>query len=490
MSQQSSSIAFQDDFTHSHGGSCFFVAVDPNFPADVADAAQLVARSRPEAERQSFVSQLSSAAQEAQPATPEVADEEQQSQDGSDESKKVEESEETREAKRKVVGDLLSSLKETRLEATDKEFEGFSNLVLSFILSLFPTEHAEFASHILTLADAISYSADRTANPTLSTRYATLATLFNSLPSSSDSLHQLQLAVLLKLISFAASNDDFAVILPAVNKLESYLLSWGFGPGTQGEEEGNAAVSRVVEVLVKKGRFADARSLLVSHLSSPSAVDGQAATPSSSAAELANSLIALSLALPDVYDFASLTTSRFPSLASPSSSDLKQLLEVFQQGDLSRFGSISFPVSAASLTLEKEQLEKKLRLIKLAELCSERVGETVAYGEIAKALDLQTSGDEEGEQVETWVIDAIRASLLTGRLSQPTQSLSITRALPRSFESKHWSVIEQRLQSWRKSLDAILASTQRGLGGGRRVGGDESATQIVGGGAQEKEDDA
>lgn len=35
MTQQSSSIAFQDDFTHSHGGGCFFIAVDPNFPSDV-----------------------------------------------------------------------------------------------------------------------------------------------------------------------------------------------------------------------------------------------------------------------------------------------------------------------------------------------------------------------------------------------------------------------------------------------------------------------
>lgn len=80
---------------------------------------------------------------------------------------------------------------------------------------------------------------------------------------------------------------------------------------------------------------------------------------------------------------------------------------------------------------------------------------------------------------------AIRASLLTGRLSQPTQSLSITRALPRSFESKHWSTIEQRLQSWRKSLDSILASTQRGLGGNRSR--NEDAVEVAGG---SKEDEA
>jgi len=320
------------------------------------------------------------------------------------ESQKVEESEETRQAKRKVVARLISSLKDRRLEATDKEFEGFSNLVLSFILSLFPTDHEEFSSHVLSLADAISHSADRTANPSLSTRYATLATLFNSLPSSSSPSKQLQLAVLLKLISYAAQNDDFAVILPALNKFESYLVSWGYSLGTQGEEEGNAAVAQVVDLLVQKGKLVEARSLLESHLSTPSAVKGQSATPSSSASQLASSLIALSLALPDVYDFASLSTSRYPSLSNPSSSELKQLLEIFQKGDLSSFDSISFPISVSSLTLEKEQLAKKLKLVKLAELCSERVGETVEYGEIAKALDLGTDGDE-GEEVETWVID-------------------------------------------------------------------------------------
>ncbi|GAA5942463.1 PCI domain-containing protein [Sporobolomyces koalae] len=493
MAQQSSSIVFQDEFTHAHGGSCFFVAVDPNFVADVTDAAQVIARSRPEAERESFVSTLSSAAEAAQPPAPQAQEDEQEGE----EPKQVQESDETREAKRNVVAQVLASLRDTTVEAADKEFEGFANLVLSFVLSAFPADHPDFSSHILALVDAIAHSTDRTANPTLSTRYATLANLFNSLPSSSASLHQLRLAVLLKLISYAAQNDDFAVIQPALNKFESYLVSWGFGPGTQGEEEGNAAVSQIVEILVRKGKLAEARTLLLSHLSSPSAVEGRSATPSSTASELASSLIALSLHLPDVYDFAALSTARFPAIANPSSNELKQLLEIFQKGDIAAFGSVKFPISVASLSLEQDSLDKKLRLIKLAELCSERVGETVQYGEIAQALDLKTEGDD-GEEVETWVIDAIRASLLAGRLSQPTQSLSITRALPRSFESKHWTVIEQRLQSWRKSLDSILASTQRGLGGNASVGGtrnasnargDESAIEVVNG-QQQKEEEA
>ncbi|GAA6061438.1 hypothetical protein JCM10212_002019 [Sporobolomyces blumeae] len=504
MATQTSSIAFQDDFTHSHGGGCFFVAVDPNFPQDVSDAAQLIARSRPEGERQQFVSDLSSAANDAQPPAP-AQPEREQGDDDEDmevEAPKVEESEETRDKKRAVVRQVLESIRNTRLEATDKEFEGFANLVLSFVLSLYPVDHAEFASHVLTLADAVTWT-DRTANPSHSARYASLATVFNSLPSS-PSLHSLRLTVLLKLVSFAAQNDDFAVVAPVFSKFESYLVSWGFGPGTQGEEEGNAAVSQVVELLVAKGKLAEARTLLISHLSSPSAVEGQAATPSSSAAHLASTLIALSLALPTVFDFAELTSTRFPSLENPASSDLKSLLATFQSGDLDAFNSTSFPVNVSQgLVLEKEPLEKKFKLVKLAELCSERVGETVSYGEIAKALGLNVDGEDEGEEVETWVIDAIRASLLTGRLSQPTHSLSITRALPRSFEQKHWKTIESRLESWKRSIDNILVSTQRGLGGAGGGGGggdrskfstpaggkngDESATGVLGGQQQQQQ---
>ncbi|GAA5905069.1 hypothetical protein JCM5296_000465 [Sporobolomyces johnsonii] len=478
MAQQSSSIAFHDDFTHSHGGSCFFVAVDPNFASDVTEAATLISRSRPEAERQPYIAQLASAAQAAQPPAPEqpeVADE-----DEVEGEKKVVESDETREAKRKVVAQLLASTHAVRLEATDKEFEGFSNLVLSLVLALFPAEHADFASHVLALADAITFSADRTANPSLSARYASLATLFNSLPST---LHSLRLTTFLKLVAYAAQNDDFAVIAPALAQFESWLLDWGFGPGSHGEEEGNAAVSQVAEALISKGKQTEARTLLVSHLSSPSAVKGQASTPSASASKLASTLIALSLAVPDVYDFTALSPSATPAVASPSVPALAQLLQIFQSGDLAAFSSFDFSaVSQVStgVVLDKEQLEKKLKLVKLAELCSERVGQTVGYGEIAQALGLNPSSEDEGEEVETWVIDAIRASLLTGRLSQPTQSLSITRALPRSFTASHWSLVQTRLESWRASLDSILSSTEKGLGVRAERGEGVGASEVVG----------
>ncbi len=66
---------------------------------------------------------------------------------------------------------------------------------------------------------------------------------------------------------------------------------------------------------------------------------------------------------------------------------LKQLLEIFQKGDLASYQSVSFPVSAASVTLEKADLDKKLRLLKWPNCAASEWERTVEYGEIAKALD-------------------------------------------------------------------------------------------------------
>lgn len=58
---------------------------------------------------------------------------------------------------------------------------------------------------------------------------------------------------------------------------------------------------------------------------------------------------------------------------------------------------------------------------------------------------------------------AIRASLISGRLSQPLLSFHVTRAAPRSFTPAHWMQLQGRLEGWRTSLDSILDSVAKGL---------------------------
>ncbi|GAA5909847.1 hypothetical protein JCM8208_000969 [Rhodotorula glutinis] len=475
------STAFTDDFTSNHGGLCFFV--------DVSEAATVLARSRPEGDRAAFIQDLVDQATNALPPAPEPAhrDTDDEDDEDDDEPAKAQDTPESRQAKRQVVASLVAALDGHRLEATsDKEFEGLANLVLALVLSHYTPTDTEYNSLLSTLADALitttssssSTPAKASAAPSLAARYASLATLFNALPT--DGAADLRLSLLLKLVAFAAHNDDLSVVAPALAKLEHWLAQWNLGA-----DKSDAAVRDVVAHLVAHGHAKQARELLASHLAAAAKTQQQ---PSSVAPELAATLVALSLAAPDVYDFHALTPARLPALASLPSS-LSTLLSRFQQPSSSSSSSTSpsdIPQDALEavpgVPLSSAQLEHKLRLVQLADLCAERVGQTVSYDEIAKACGVQADkgSEEESEEVEGWVIDAIRASLLLGRLSQPSRTLAVSRASPvQAFTPQHWATVQQRLEGWKVSLGRVRASVDRALG----VSSGAGAAEVVGGGA-------
>jgi translation initiation factor 3 subunit M len=52
--------------------------------------------------------------------------------------------------------------------------------------------------------------------------------------------------------------------------------------------------------------------------------------------------------------------------------------------------------------------------------------------------------------------EVIRTGLLSGKLSQPSQTLHITRATHRAFEPKDWKELEKRLIGWKTDLLGVL----------------------------------
>ena len=56
-----------------------------------------------------------------------------------------------------------------------------------------------------------------------------------------------------------------------------------------------------------------------------------------------------------------------------------------------------------------------------------------------------------------WVIDVIRAGLVEGKLSQLNQTFLIHRSTYRVFGEKQWTEVQGRLDTWRSSLEGVLA---------------------------------
>jgi translation initiation factor 3 subunit M len=54
------------------------------------------------------------------------------------------------------------------------------------------------------------------------------------------------------------------------------------------------------------------------------------------------------------------------------------------------------------------------------------------------------------------IIQVIRAGLLSGKLSQTTQTLHVTRSTARTFEREQWEALEKRLSAWKVGLASVL----------------------------------
>lgn len=491
--------AFHDTFTHSATSQSYFIQVDPSFPAQassadppphpltctranpytpcarppaqIQDLGSVVARiaSTDDADAD-WVQNLVQRAHDALPPAPTTPDDADADQDDDNETSAPppKDTPESLSAKRTVLNDLVRRLADAQSPSDaaassgrllnhlgDRDLVGFTNLFLSLGLALLlaPEHRADLAALVRALVQALAPPATvqvPTSHPTLASRYTALATLFNALPATTtndEALSPARLEALTTLVRLACAHDDVAILRPALaaRALEQHLA------GASTQHEADQAAAQVVEALLKNAgasRSSDpigtaqlAREILLNRLE---AAQVQAGSPqpeseqSDVRARLGATLLALSLASNDVYDFTPLAPSagRFPALASAgaaaaagsdAAAPLRRVLEVLLSADgapqveaLPSQAELDHALREATLlpgndshALDRAQLERKVRLVRLARLCEEQVGREVPYEVIRREIGLAREGgeedsredDEEEEEVEMWVID-------------------------------------------------------------------------------------
>ena len=207
-----------------------------------------------------------------------------------------------------------------------------------------------------------------------------LSSLFNSLPESTSAATRS--AILLNLFKLAAASDDLSLLRGAVSALPTWLTSeWNISEGA------DQYLLTFVEALESASDKEEAgelvRRLLLDY------------TNANTSDELKSKLLLYTLASSTVFDVEALPV---PS----SSSSLVQLREIFLTGGLKDLSS----VSDLPAPLDQAKLTEKLQHVLLADFASTKVGQDVSYEEVAAALGLQTSGDEEDQamEVESWII--------------------------------------------------------------------------------------
>lgn len=273
------------------------------------------------------------------------------------------------------------------------------------------------------------------------------------MPSSS----QVRETVFLHLVDVATSNDELDLLSPALTSLPHWLAQWSI------TETRKASVLETVASKLETSDPAKAYEFRIAHLqylSSNSAAVGSDASASQRAAEGA---IAAALKLPKVFEFDTLLQLSVVDSLQASSPALFQLLKILVQGSLADYRQWASSNSGelTRIGVDAGIVEEKVRLLEIAVLCSKAVesasatggsGAEVPYAAISQAIQVEET------QVESWVIDVIRAGLVSGKLSQVTSAFRVYRSTYRTFGKPQWSLLESRLSEWDRTLDTILAT--------------------------------
>jgi translation initiation factor 3 subunit M len=273
----------------------------------------------------------------------------------------------------------------------------------------------------------------------------TLTTIFNILPNDSSSRYHVFLAIL-KVIRSTSNNAAFDALTPQLNtNVPKWVVAWNLD-----DEDVRSLHIAIADVAAASGN---------NDMSFKYLLHGLETIPSQSASEaesrdLAKRTLIAALTNPSITDFNPLIDRDAIQALRDSDAALFDLLNIFASDDYSAYTDFLETNSLSSLELPEsaaETLQTKIRLLTLASLAAGAASRSLPYSTIADELQIPK------EDVEMWMIDAIRAGLVEGKLSQLRQEFLVQRAIYRVFGPKQWSEIQGRLMVWQRSLEGVLS---------------------------------
>jgi translation initiation factor 3 subunit M len=334
------------------------VFAEGTFEEQIQELVNYVVRNRSEEERASFIRPFQDALK-------------------TEEGKKPIEEDEVR--RKKIFSMVLTEVKGLG-EGSEKEIEGFFNLLYSHLFSTYPADSPETEKYLTNLLQTISSAPPEHT----SIKYRILSNLFNATPRKSC----LRLPVYRTLLQIATANDELEVLQLSRATVENWLTEWDITPEAKSD-----FLKSIVDAFVKSRQLETAYTHTLSYVRSLSPT-------SPSAQSAAVEAIAMALRLPTVFDFDPLF--KLDAVVAVRDNELFSLLQIFLNDGLAEFRrwEESHPAAIQTHDLEKTGLERKIRLLTLASLGFQNVGRDLPYSTIAASLQVESS------EVENWVIDS------------------------------------------------------------------------------------
>ncbi|KAL0095739.1 hypothetical protein J3Q64DRAFT_1711151 [Phycomyces blakesleeanus] len=324
------------------------------------------------------------------------------------------------------------------LTENDKEVEGAFNLLVVITLS---APENNLAASVQALVDTLS----KTESQKTSLKQKILLNLYNALPVTSA----LRYNAFVGLVDVTAQADELDSLYAQLEHIDRWVKQWGIDIETERNLYSN---------LSDKLRQAREEKLSLDFLLKKLSTYSQETVSTDCAKE------AVTRAVDTENFFAFEDLLQYSAIQKIKGTPEYELLNVFLNGNLSTYKT--FAASNPTLVKDSENNLRKMRLLSLASLGSDNLARELTYAEVAKALDISE------DEVEMWVIDVIRAGLVEAKLDQLNKNVIVHRSIYRVFGKEQWQQLGARLNTWKDSLNEILAiiSNAKLIAGGSQGG--------------------
>lgn len=266
-----------------------------------------------------------------------------------------------------------------------------------------------------------------------------LTTIFNILPQDNETRFHIFSAIL----EVIRKTSSFEALKSQLANLDNWLALW-----ESDDEDRLKIYLKVSEVAEEAGEREEAYVYLLRALRT---LSSQVAG-TKEARELATRALKLALLDPLHFDFQDLTALDSIQALQKSEPIFFELLEIFSAEQIDEYNDFLEEHNGwiEQQKLDSSVLERKMKLLTLASLAATTQSRSLPYQHISRVLRIPP------HNVETWVIDVIRAGLVEGKLSQLNQTFLIHRSTYRVFGEKQWTEVSSRLDAWRSSLEGVL----------------------------------
>lgn len=238
--------------------------------------------------------------------------------------------------------------------------------------------------------------------------------------------------------SYTVGSKNFG---PRLSKNITLLMdTWGFSFAQK-----RTVYALLADIHTKAGKEAKSYQFLVAYLNASTDI---ASDPK--VQERAATTIRLAFKQ-EIYQFSDLL--RIPAIASLKGSseygNLFQLVQLAVEGtykDLVAFGNEEFVQSVSP------SIPDKFRIFTITSLAERQ--NRITYKDIADAIQVDMS------QVEDFVIKAIGAGVVKGKLNQLKEEAVIEQVTKRSMTQDDWKFIQSNLERWSDSVASALATVK------------------------------